>query len=361
MQIEPDFGSSTLDSHGLHVQQLRSTFVFNRYEQDNKHRCVFTETPDSIAKRYKAYDGKMFAAFEEIISLYLSTGSKSARFDLPPCRIKVGLRVNDTELPDLKYDSQKREISFEWEGMFTSFFREAAALERLESRVKDEAKRWLDNDGSINGPARGLAKRHMAARRETAKRIRRMRIKDSYLEYHGLDFKDDRFDEGQERSALERIRRWQDGSFLADYTDYTESPEEELAAKSVADYWQSVENIDFTPDTTDYGAVKVDNVFARTAIERLVYQRPACDDPNDGMDYDTMVDIYYDATPPYKGPWFDDWGMEIDEEGNQLDEYGNPLEESEEEDDEDAAGDVHRTGKPFLPKVDEADVDESGD
>jgi hypothetical protein len=125
VQIEPDFGSSTLDRHGIHMQQLRSAFVFNRYEQGNKHRCVFTETPDSIVKRDRAYDRKMFATFEEKVILYLGTGSKSARFDFPPCRIRVGPRINDTELPNLKYDSQKREISFDWEGMFNVIVGEA--------------------------------------------------------------------------------------------------------------------------------------------------------------------------------------------------------------------------------------------
>jgi hypothetical protein len=293
VQIEPDFGSSTLDCYGLHMQQLRATFNFNRYERNNKHRCVFTEILDSITKRDEAYDRKMFAAFEEKVKLYLgTTGQESARFDLPPYRIRVGPRVNDTELPNLQYDSQKREISFEWEGMFTRFFREAAALEKLESKVKDEAKRWLENDGSITGSARGLAKRHMAARRTTAKRIRRMRIKDSYLEHHGVDFKDDHFNEEEESSALERIERWQDGSFLANCTtDCTENPEEKLTAKSLADYWQSLRDIDFTPDTTDYGAIKVEGVFASTAIERLVHPRPGSDDYEDVMDYDTMVDI----------------------------------------------------------------------
>lgn len=92
VQTEPDFGSSTLDRYGIHMQQLRSTFVFNRYEQDNELRCVFAETLDSITEIDEAYDRKMFAAFEERIKLYLGdgTGSKSARFDLPPYRIRVG-------------------------------------------------------------------------------------------------------------------------------------------------------------------------------------------------------------------------------------------------------------------------------
>ena len=299
----------------------------------------------------------MFAEFEEEVKLYLGTDSKSARFDLTPCRIRVGPRVNDTELPDLKYDPQKREISFEWEGMFTRFFREAAVLEGLECRVKDEARRWLNNDGSIIGTARGLAKRHMKARRSTAKYFRRKRVKDLYLENHGLDFKDDRFDEEEETQALYNIERWQDNSFPPDCIDCTESPEERLSAKSLADYWRSVGNINFTPDTTDFRAIKVESVFASSAIERLVHPRPESDDLEDDMDYDTMADIYYDATPPYDGPEYDEWGNEYDAEGYQLDECGNRLEESEEEDDEVPAEDVRRTENGPLPlsKVDEPD------
>jgi hypothetical protein len=118
------------------------------------------------------------------------------------------------------------------------------------------------------------------------------------LEHHGFDFKDDCSNEDEESSALRQIERWQDWSFLADCADCTESPEEKLTAN----YWDYVGSIDFTPDTTDYGAIKVENVFARSAIERVVYQRPRSDDPEDEMDYDTMVDIYYEATPPYEGP-----------------------------------------------------------
>jgi hypothetical protein len=72
----------------------------------------------------------------------------------------------------------------------------------------------------------------------------------------------------------------------------------------------------------------------------------------------TLWWIYYEATPPYEGPWYDDESNECDEQGNRLDEYGNRLVDSEEEDDEDvAAEDVHRTtgdGCP-PPKVEELD------
>jgi hypothetical protein len=359
VQIEPHFGSSTDRPH-LHFERLTATFVFDRYEQNNKHRCVFKEAPDSIAKRDKAYDGKMFAAFEERVELYLGTDSKAARFDLPPCRIQVGPRVNDTELPNLKYDSQKREISFEWEGTFTRFFREATVLERLEGKIKAEAKQWFaDNDDPAKKftrkiTARALARRHKDARRDTAKRIRRSRIKESYLEHHGLDFKDERFDAEEENKALNHIERWQDYSVLA---DCTETPEEKLTAKSFAEYWKSLGSIDFGWDPADYGAIKLDNMWARSALGRLVWPRPGSDVSEDEMDYDTMVDIYYEATPPYDGPEYDEWGNEYDAEGYQLDECGNRLEESEEEDDEVPAEDVRRTENGPLPlsKVDQPD------
>ena len=73
------------------------------------------------------------------------------------------------------------------------------------------------------------------------------------------------------------------------------------------------------------------------------------------MDYDTMVDIYYDATPPYEGPWFDECGIEYDAEGYRLDGCGNRLDESEEEDNEDAPELVDRMEKSAPPKVDEPD------
>jgi hypothetical protein len=54
----------------------------------------------------------MFAALQQKVELYLGTDSKDGRFDIPPYRVRVGPKVNDTELPGLKYDPQKREISF---------------------------------------------------------------------------------------------------------------------------------------------------------------------------------------------------------------------------------------------------------
>jgi hypothetical protein len=71
VQIQPDFGSFT-NRQVFYFERLTATFVFDRYEQNNKHRCVFKEAPDSITKRDKAYDRKMFAAFEEKVELYLS-------------------------------------------------------------------------------------------------------------------------------------------------------------------------------------------------------------------------------------------------------------------------------------------------
>jgi hypothetical protein len=65
-------------------------------------------------------------------------------------------------------------------------------------------------------------------------------------------------------------------------------------------------DINFTPDLTDYRAIKVESVFARSTVERLVHPRSESDDTYDEMDYDTIVDIYYDATLPYEGPQFDE-------------------------------------------------------
>jgi len=125
-------------------------------------------------------------------------------------------------------------------------------LKRLETRIKAAAKQWLEDEDdpakrfTRRPTARALARKHNAARRDTAKRIRRSRIKEWYLENHGFDFKNDRFDEVAENNALDNIERWQDNR---DSIHCTESPEEKLAAKSFADYWNYVKTIDGS--TTD--------------------------------------------------------------------------------------------------------------
>lgn len=53
------------------------------------------------------------------------------RFDVPSHIITIGHRVNDTELPDLEYYKEDREISFDWREMLQCYYREDQLREKM--------------------------------------------------------------------------------------------------------------------------------------------------------------------------------------------------------------------------------------
>jgi hypothetical protein len=58
--------------------------------------------------------------------------------EFPNYTIRIGTMVNDTVLPGLKVDVEKREISFEWRKALDLFFREEVRRETLYTRWKAE-------------------------------------------------------------------------------------------------------------------------------------------------------------------------------------------------------------------------------
>lgn len=133
------------------------------------------------------------------------------------------MRANDTELPNLEYDFEKREISFEWEGMFARFYDEAAMLEKREHKTMTEAMEWLDGKyGSIAG-AMAVSQKAKQAWWCSAKALRRDRIKKWYLENHNRHFEDDDFEEEDEDKALDAIQYLELHGDLARSAEDTES------------------------------------------------------------------------------------------------------------------------------------------
>lgn len=76
----------------------------------------------------EASDGLLYGGKDE------GARADRGRFDVPPYTITVRHDVNDTELPGLKVDYEKREISFDWRRMYSVFFREAEHMKRLWAR-----------------------------------------------------------------------------------------------------------------------------------------------------------------------------------------------------------------------------------
>ncbi|KAF2731523.1 hypothetical protein EJ04DRAFT_579073 [Polyplosphaeria fusca] len=104
---------------------------------------------------------------------------------MPGYLIRIGTFVNDTHLPNLSFDPIRREISFEWRGMFTAFFREQLQLRALKKRwEKDSAKKFEENRKQL---AKGeklsvddLPKSWASMEVELRKKIRRARLKEWY-------------------------------------------------------------------------------------------------------------------------------------------------------------------------------------
>ena len=184
--------------------------VFDRYVGENKDRCVFTEGPATrgmheiswiphhqFSPNYiQSCERERWAVWQRNLDLYLgaypAAKAKGGRFDLPPYQIQIKRAAADTELPKLEYDSKRKEISFEWQGMFDRFYSEC---EREAVRNDKDTRRQIYKVESQRVP----------------KSIRRERIKKWYLEKHGRVFKDSSFDLAAEQKPLmsiESFRRY---------------------------------------------------------------------------------------------------------------------------------------------------------
>lgn len=143
--------------------------VFDRYTGQANSRSVFADSPTiggRTSRNSKAfneqYDRTKFGAWQRNIEMYLGAdpGARDdgGRFDLPPYQICIKSRANDSELPGLGYNFQKREISFEWEGMFAKFYREAAMLAKREHGIMTESTQWLNGWGHFHSWRSGACK-----------------------------------------------------------------------------------------------------------------------------------------------------------------------------------------------------------
>ncbi|KAM0690763.1 hypothetical protein Q7P36_009532 [Cladosporium allicinum] len=209
------------------IHNMAVDMVFDRYEGESKERCVFAENPLTTGARipirrlseagWRAYERKKNAKLRRKIGSYLGSSSANngdpaaatvakkdgkgrgrGRFDLPPYQIHIKEMANDTELPNLKLDfsEPRREISFEWRGMFAAFFSEAAIQEKKERAIMAPLIKVLnEQDQKTHSLASimALVKRSNKARHASRKRIRRARIKKWFVEKYDYEFSDGLF------------------------------------------------------------------------------------------------------------------------------------------------------------------------
>jgi hypothetical protein len=108
---------------------------------------------------------------------------KSSRAEMPNYTIRIGDMTNDTALPGLSVDGEKKEISVEWRGMFRCFFREQERFEVLKKRWMAQVA--LNVQKMEKGEKIIVENMHLpwsVAETQIRKDVRRKRLRDYYDE-----------------------------------------------------------------------------------------------------------------------------------------------------------------------------------
>jgi hypothetical protein len=251
LQIYYDCGSTGISGC---LCDLRVDMVFARYEEGtNNSRCVFAENPLTTGEEnngpdddyfhfdYPEFQRQKFNNLQANIEFYLGVHpSKRERtrpslgpFQLQLHQIRFKAKANDTELPQLEFDFERREISFEWTGMFDRFCSEAVLLEKRESDLLPESEQWLMSGKHSIAGALAFSEATKAARKKIAKEVRRDRIKKWNRERLDRKFKDKLFEAKAEDSALRSLKRFETHG---DHVRCAEDTEERMVAEFVMEW-----------------------------------------------------------------------------------------------------------------------------
>jgi hypothetical protein len=227
LQIYYDCGSTGI--HGC-LCDLRVDMVFDRYEEGtNKQRCVFAENPLTTGKENDGFSDDFDLEFQRQkydnwranIEFYLGIRPRAEKKDKNRFRptpfeprlhqIRFKAKANDTELPHLGFDFERREISFEWPGMFDRFCAEAVLLEKGESGLLPASEQWLMSGKHAMAADLAFSGATLDARKRIAIQIRHDRFEKWQWHRGRLDreFKDRLFEAKAERGALWSLKRFE--------------------------------------------------------------------------------------------------------------------------------------------------------
>ena len=222
---------------------------FARFE-DDKRRCVFVESgKTSTCKRHwedhewEEYQEIKYRHWREKVHMYRgysdgSVNDEGGRFDIPAHQIRIKTHVNDTELPDCRFDFQKREISLNWFGMFDRFYREVAAVDRSEDKsvygnIMPEMDAFKANGGRFNdfNDLVPYLRKWISSSKTARRDVRRFRIKEWYDECWG-----------NEEFPLTCTNEFLEEHYVEDETE---------ALKAVREMEKGVDFIEFAEDADD--------------------------------------------------------------------------------------------------------------
>jgi hypothetical protein len=297
LQIYYDCGSTGISGC---LCDLRVDMVFDRYEGADKQRCVFAENPlttgqendgpdDYFHFNYPEFRRQKFENWKKNIEFYLGVrprAEKPTRASIGPFhvqlhQIRFKSKANDTELPHLEFDFERREISFEWQGMFDRFCLEAVLLEKRERGLLPASEQWLMSGKHAIAADLAFSKATKAARENIAKEVRRDRIEKWNRGRLDREFKDRLFEAKAERSALWSLKRFETHG---NHVRRAEDTEERMVAELMVE-WRK-----------------------RPRLNGEVYDEFADEDDPSHEEYRRLM-----AYSPSEAPSSDDQGSELEE------------------------------------------------
>lgn len=192
---------------------FRVEMVFHGRDPDDEKRIVFRASKDDLPEDdeefVEQYVRKQYEVWEEEMVTYLTHEHQGAQFDRVPYVISVYGVSLDSELPNLRFDVEKREISFEWEGMLDNFILERAEVQRRYLDVDlEELALAQEAMMGLLGPDRGMLECFKAAvRRQKGhfRDMRRVRLRRMWMEAFEFEMKLEDVDLKYERGQVKRI------------------------------------------------------------------------------------------------------------------------------------------------------------
>lgn len=144
--------------------------------RDKRANCEVTGTTGRGKKALQEYD-RVMKRWEENV--------RERKPEMPNYTISIGGVVNDTALPGLDIDIEKREVQFEWKPMLQLFFRECERLRIMKAQwQRDTIKRIRDNNRRVAKGEKLMPSDYpvsmATAEIEMRKEIRRARLREHY-------------------------------------------------------------------------------------------------------------------------------------------------------------------------------------
>jgi len=188
--------------------------MFHSMDPNDESRIVFREVEEGEGENeerttsLEAYAAKKHRLWKSTMDAYL--GRIDGMPDLAPHVLSIYGVSTDSPLAGLRYDPERREISFQWEQTLNNFIIECGKVQQ-KVEVMCEGEPTMDEEAVIAkyGEERGWHRLLVAILRirgEAFRRVRRERVAKRYREVFGKEFEIESLNLKHERRQIRRIQ-----------------------------------------------------------------------------------------------------------------------------------------------------------